>query len=219
MLRYAASLDFDRQEGRVPFKFRSLGGLLPEVTTSANYDALIANGYNFYGAYTANIEGFLDDFYDVIWNIETAGTYGLDVWGKIVVVGRQLTVTENKIYFGFNEASSDPVLVDDPQPFNQAPFYSGELLTSTVTLTNDVYRKLIMMKAAANISDCTIPNLNKLLNFMFGDKGRCYVRNDGEMVMSYVFEFDLSNSDLAIIQSSGALPSPIGVTVNIVQQV
>ncbi|MEZ1330409.1 DUF3383 family protein [Enterobacter asburiae] len=50
-LGYAASLDFDRQEGRVPFKFRSLGGLLPEVTTSANYDALIANGYNFYGAY------------------------------------------------------------------------------------------------------------------------------------------------------------------------
>lgn len=54
VLGYAASLDFDRQEGRVPLKFRSLGGLLPEVTTSANYDALIANGYNFYGAYTAN---------------------------------------------------------------------------------------------------------------------------------------------------------------------
>ncbi|WP_336683281.1 DUF3383 domain-containing protein [Enterobacter cloacae] len=54
VIGYAASLDFDRQEGRVPFKYRSLGGLLPEVTTSANYDALIANGYNFYGAYTAN---------------------------------------------------------------------------------------------------------------------------------------------------------------------
>jgi len=54
VLGYAASLDFERQEGRVPLKYRSLGGLLPEVTTSANYDALIANGYNFYGAYTAN---------------------------------------------------------------------------------------------------------------------------------------------------------------------
>ncbi|PYZ35404.1 hypothetical protein DNK77_25915 [Enterobacter cloacae complex sp.] len=54
VIGYAASLDFDRQEGRVPFKFRSLGGLLPEVTTSANYDALIANGYNFYGQYAEN---------------------------------------------------------------------------------------------------------------------------------------------------------------------
>jgi len=54
VLGYAASLDFDRQEGRVPFKFRSLSGLLAPVTTSADYDALIANGFNFYGAYSAN---------------------------------------------------------------------------------------------------------------------------------------------------------------------
>lgn len=165
------------------------------------------------------IDGFINNFYDMIWNIETAGTYGLDVWGKIVVVSRLLTVTENKIYFGFGEAKSQVPLIDDPQPFNQAPFYNGNQLTSTVSLSNDVYRKLIMMKAAANISDCTISNMNKLLMFMFGERGRCYVRNDGEMVMSYVFEFSLSTAELAIVQSSGALPSPVGVTVNIVQQV
>lgn len=54
VLGYAASLDFDRQEGRVPFKFRSLSGLLATVASSAKYDALIANGYNFYGSYAAN---------------------------------------------------------------------------------------------------------------------------------------------------------------------
>ena len=54
LLGYAAALDFDRQEGRVTAKFRSLSGLLPTVTASADYDALIANGYNFYGTYTAN---------------------------------------------------------------------------------------------------------------------------------------------------------------------
>lgn len=53
-LGYAAALDFDRQEGRVPFKFRSVSGLTADVTSSSDYDALIANGYNFYGAYTAN---------------------------------------------------------------------------------------------------------------------------------------------------------------------
>lgn len=187
------------------------------LTQYAHSQKLKSLVYSFNEA--VGIEGFLDDFYDIIWNIQTADTYGLDVWGKIVVVGRQLTVTQNEEYFGFDEASSTPPVVDDPQPFNQAPFYTGEVSTSTVTLTNDVYRKLIMMKAAANISDCTIPNLNKLLTFMFGDSGRCYVRNDGDMVMSYVFEFPLSTAELAIVQSSGAIPSPIGVTVNIVQQV
>ncbi|AKE09213.1 DUF3383 domain-containing protein [Serratia liquefaciens] len=54
VLGYAASLDFDRAEGRVPFKFRSLDGLLAQVSDSSTYDVLIANGYNFYGAYSAN---------------------------------------------------------------------------------------------------------------------------------------------------------------------
>ncbi|MGG6193057.1 DUF3383 domain-containing protein [Pantoea allii] len=53
-LGYAAALDFDRQEGRVTFKYRSVAGLAPFVSSSAAYDALIANGYSFYGAYTAN---------------------------------------------------------------------------------------------------------------------------------------------------------------------
>lgn len=188
--------------------------ILTQYADSPKLKSLI---YSFNQA--VGIEDFIDNFYDMAWNIQTAQTYGLDVWGKIVVVSRQLTVTENQIYFGFNEATSDPPVVDDPQPFNQAPFYSGEVLTSTVTLTNDIYRKLIMLKAAANISDCTIPNLNKLLQYMFSEQGRCYVRVDGPMTMSYVFEFSLSTAELAIVQSSGALPAPAGVTVNIVQQV
>lgn len=162
---------------------------------------------------------FLDDFYDMIWNIETAGTYGLDVWGKIVVVSRLLKVTTSEKYFGFEEALSTPPEIGDPQPFDQAPFYTGDSAKNTVRLTNDVYRRLIMLKAMSNITDCTIPSMNKMLTYMFGDKGRSYVRNDGGMVMSYVFEFELSPSDLAIVQSSGALPSPAGVTVNIVQLV
>jgi hypothetical protein len=162
---------------------------------------------------------FLDDFYDVIWNIDTADTYGLDVWGKIVVVSRLLTVTPSEQFFGYDEAMNSTPVIDDPQPFDQAPFYTGEQQTSTVTLTNDAYRKLIMLKAMANITDCTIPSMNRMLMYMFGNSGKAYVRNDGGMVMTYVFEFQLSTVELAIVQSSGALPSPAGVTVNIEQQV
>lgn len=161
---------------------------------------------------------FIEDFYDLVWNIQTATTYGLNVWGKIVVIDRTLTVTENKVYLGFKQAQSIPPVVDDPQPFNQAPFYVRDSnVTSTVTLTDDAYRKLIMCKAMANISNCTIPEMNRMLMFMFGESGVCYVRNDGGMTMSYVFEFELSTVELAIVQSSGALPAPAGVTVNIIQ--
>lgn len=164
-------------------------------------------------------DDFIDDFYDMIWNIETAGTYGLDAWGKIVVVSRLLTVNPGGKYFGYREALNTTPVLDDPQPFNQATFYTGDMQTSTVSLTNDAYRKLIMLKAMANITNCTIPNMNAMLMYMFGDSGRAYVRNDGGMVMTYVFEFELSTVELAIVQSSGALPSPAGITVHIEQQV
>ncbi len=160
----------------------------------------------------------IDDFYDLVWNIETADTYGLDIWGKIVVVSRLLTVTPNEEFFGFGEAVTIPPAIDDAQPFDQAPFYNGEVNSSTVSLTNDAYRKLIMLKAMANITDCSIPSMNAMLMYIFGDSGRAYVRNDGGMTISYVFEFALSDVELAIVQSSGALPAPAGVTVNIVQE-
>ena len=68
-------------------------------------------------------------------------------WGKIVDVERLLTVTPSQQFLGFGEATSTPAELTDPQPFNQAPFYTGVQDTNTVVLTNDAYRKLIMCKA------------------------------------------------------------------------
>ncbi|EQB1154279.1 DUF2612 domain-containing protein, partial [Shigella flexneri] len=76
--------------------------------------------------------------------------------------------------------------------------------------------RLILMKAMSNITDCSVPDINLMLRFMFGKKRRAYVLNNGGLRMSYVFESALSLAELAIIQSSGALPSPPGVYVSVV---
>jgi hypothetical protein len=44
-----------------------------------------------------------DDFYQRIWNLDTAEGYGLDVWGRIVGVNRVLKVVSGR-FFGFAEA-------------------------------------------------------------------------------------------------------------------
>lgn len=50
-----ASIDFSRTNGRTTLAFRSQSGLAAGVTSETVADNLIANGYNFYGAYaTAN---------------------------------------------------------------------------------------------------------------------------------------------------------------------
>ncbi|EAW1753881.1 DUF2612 domain-containing protein [Salmonella enterica subsp. enterica] len=133
--------------------------VLAQYAASPRLNALI-NSFNA----ALSPDSFINDFYDLIWNIDTAEKYGLDAWGKIVGVSR----------------------------------------------------RLILMKAMSNITDCSVPDINRMLRFMFGKKHRAYVLNNGGLRMSYIFEFALSSAELAIIQSSGALPSPPGVYVSVV---
>lgn len=161
-----------------------------------------------------DMSDFTEEFLTAIWDVSTATGYGLDVWGKIVGVSRLLNVRQSATYFGFDEAfisASD----DSPKPFDEAPFFEGVQLTSTVRLADDGYRKLIMAKAMANITDCSIPSLNKSLYYLFGDQGAAFVAITGVMSMSYVFDFELSPVEWAILLNSNAIAKPAGVSVSI----
>jgi len=152
----------------------------------------------------------VDNFYDNVWNIETAQGYGLDVWGRIVGVNRTISGSPSK-YLGFEE--SGDLLAD---PFNQSPFYAGEPLTGNFTLSDSAFRQLILAKAAANIWDGSILGLNKILRELFPGQS-CYVTDNLNMTMTYTFLFTLTAVQLAIVQNSGVLPRPCGVSVAIVQ--
>ena len=54
-----AAIDFTQEAGRITFAFKSLSGLLPDVTSETIADNLIADGYNFYGAYATAAQGFV----------------------------------------------------------------------------------------------------------------------------------------------------------------
>lgn len=58
-----ASIDFTRTNGRTTLAFRSQAGLTAGVTSATIADALLTNGYNFYGAYATANDGFTF-FYD-----------------------------------------------------------------------------------------------------------------------------------------------------------
>jgi len=158
----------------------------------------------------------LDQFFEMIWNIETAQGIGLDFWGKVVDISRQLQIDQELDYFGYDEAFTGTG--SNIQPFNQAPFYNGPLATQTYTLSDDAYRKLIMLKAMSNVSDCTAPSMNRLLNFIFGNSGRCFVQDVGDMQMRFVFEFDLTAVEKAILTRSNAIARPTGVQLTIIIQ-
>jgi len=147
-----------------------------------------------------------DAFYSFVWNVETAQGFGLDIWGRIVNIGRELTVPATLTYFGFNEAEPGAYT------FGEAPFYvEASDATQTYRLADDAYRTLILTKALANISAVNAPTLNQLLRNLFAARGKCYVNDMGGMQLRYTFEFLLTDYEFAIMTQSGAIPRPAGV--------
>ena len=173
--------------------------IVSQYATSATLVQLIKN-FNEHIDPSADI----DAFFDAVWNIDTAKGFGLDIWGRIVGVTRNIQVPGTLSNFGFSEGTNY-------QPFGQAPFYAGVSSSNTYSLTDDAFRTLILVKALANISNCTAPSFNQLLQNLFAGRGRCYVCDTGGMQMHYVFEFTLQPYEVSIIQNSGAFPRPAGV--------
>ena len=148
----------------------------------------------------------IDNFINNVLDITTAKGYGLDVWGRIVGVSRSLYVV-NTAVLGFQEQSPDV------QPFDQGVFYSGGALTGTVLLDDATFRRLVLTKAAVNLSDGSMLSLNNILRQLFPGRGNAYVVNNRDMTMVYKFDFLVTPVERTILTESNILPQPAGVAV------
>lgn len=81
----------------------------------------------------------------------------------------------------------------------------------TFVLNDELYRFLLLVRATANITNCTIPNLNDILAELFKDRGNVYVFNIDTMAIKFVFTFYLTDEEKAILQIKGIPPLPTGV--------
>lgn len=152
-----------------------------------------------------------DNFFDLIWNVDTAQGYGLDVWGRIVDVSRTLHIVVDK-YFGFAEQGLTV------GTFGESAFYDGLTpATSNYNLPDDQYRTLIFAKALSNISNGSVPSINQILLNLFPHRGNAYVVDNLDMSITYTFDFILSAIEVAIVTQSNVLPKPTGVSVDVHQ--
>lgn len=156
--------------------------------------------------------GWQDQTYNIVWNVDTAQGFGLDIWGRIVVIGRQLQIP-NTEYFGFNTTTPP----ESWNPFDQESFYSGEGSTQAFTLADPAYRVLILAKALSNISATDSQSLNGVLQQLFPGRGRAWVNDLGGMSMRFVFEFSLEPWEMAVLTNGNVIPRPAGVLAYIFQ--
>lgn len=181
--------------------------IISQYSNSPTLTSIIEN-INSYVDPSLNINLFVQD----LWNVDTAIGYGLDVWGRIVGVTRVVQIAIAPPPFGFYEA-----LPYGSLGFDQAPFWDGaSALLQPFNLPDTDFRKLILAKALANISDGSIPSSNQVLLTLFAGRGDCYVTDGLNMTMTYQFTFSLTQVEQAIIAQSGVLPKPAGVAASVV---
>lgn len=131
--------------------------------------------------YNANVEQFWQDIITNFLNINTANDWGLGLWGNILQVSRTINV-------------------------------NGQL----TTLSTEMYRRLILGKLSLIKSNGSVPEINAYLNFIFQDKKTstslgAIVRDNQDMSVYYIFNFEPTDEEMALINSRTFLPTPTGV--------
>lgn len=191
--------------GTIP-AFNPWVSVLSQYATSPILTALITS----FNAAIEMTENF-DNFLSWVQNPPTAQGFGLDIIGEIVGVSRVIQLPSGTVqYFGFQEA-------DSWTGFGQGPFFSGETISSNVSLSDSDFLTLIYAKMYGNISDGSITSINEILLTLFPGRGACYVQDNQNMSLTYVFEFALTPIEAAIITQKNVLPAPTGVVVSIQQ--
>lgn len=152
----------------------------------------------------------ISNFYRDVFNLDTCGTYGLNVWGRIVAAPRVIRVLSDD-FFGFTGS--------ELQPFDNAPFFYGAGSYQGYYLGNEVYRRLIYFKAMVNIMKTDLPSIDYALwkLFEYRAEGDIYAQEltEGVMTMRIIFRFYMTPTERAILRTYGYLLRPGGVGIKL----
>lgn len=151
-------------------------------------------------------------FYDKIFNLETAEGIGLDIWGRIVGVERNMLTVANigVKYFGLGNSR---LQMKQIQGFDQAPFFNDDL-SEKLTLSDEAYRFLIKAKALANISSGSLADLNRLVKTLLPHVSVKITRVE-PMHLMMICVGKLSDFERNLLISGQFPPIPTGVKLDL----
>lgn len=153
--------------------------------------------------YDENQTAFWTDWEKNVFNLDTADQFGLTVWSIILDIPIIVVITppSNIIGFGWGPLHKN---------FTHGNF---KATTGGQQLTVEQARTVLKMRYFQITTRGTIPEINKFMSKLFEDQGSCYVLDNANMSMTYVFEFEIPSSLNYIFTNYDILPRPAGVSV------
>ena len=156
-----------------------------------------------------NPKSDIDLLYKKLVNPRTAEGWGLDIWGRIVAIGRSyLAVDDDTPYFGFDPPEG--VKNERLNSFNNAPFYKQ--IYGKVRLADPMFRTYVFLKALINIGDSSLASLNQAVKLLFPDAD-IQILHTSTMVLRVLILSPLSESDKAALDNLPWLPAGVGLEI------
>lgn len=155
--------------------------------------------------YSTNHGGFWDDWYRDVFDIRTANSFGRSVWA--IVLGVPLTklvsyVGTGKPTWGFSTKNRN---------FGNGNF--TQFGFTPVALPAEQQRAILQLRYLSLTGRNTIPELNRIMAYVFRNDGPVYVLDGLDMTITYVFNFEPSPFITFIINNLDLLPRPAAVRV------
>ena len=184
------------------FSVNLLQAILWQYNDAENYQAILQNEQNFY---TENQRDFWRNWYIDVFNLETANDFGCSVWAVIlgiplaIIIGSDL----NQNPYGYGAYRKN--------------FENGNFVNTTgfaARLTLEQKRLVLRLRYYQLTSRCTLPEINAMLQELFGNLGGAYVLDGLDMTMTYVFRFQPDYDLDFVLNFLDLLPRPAGVKMN-----
>lgn len=106
-LGWGSAINYNQTNGRATFAFKSQAGLIANVTDPTTSGNLLANGYNFYGAFATATQGFVEEYNGSItgpylW----ADSYETQIWMNTSFQTQLMTLLANSLSVPFTVAGA-----------------------------------------------------------------------------------------------------------------
>lgn len=182
-----------------------LQALLWQYNDATNLQGLL-NAKNMW--YLENQTNFWNSWYQDVFNLATANQFGLIVWS--IILGLPLYVNTPPVsgspIFGFSGSTTGAVNFDSG--------ILGDINGSSELLPINTQRIALQLRYFQLTSSGTVPEINRMLKYVFASYGSAYLLDGHDMTQSYIFNFPLTWDLTYLFTNYDLLPRPAGVQSN-----
>lgn len=177
-----------------------LRAILWQYDKAANLQSLLAAKKAWYDAEQTD---FWEDWYRDVFDLRTANQFGLVVWS--IILGFPLYVNTappvDQPAFGFEDSGA--------VNFDNGNFVDAS--GSSVMLPIATQRRALQLRYFQLTSAGTVPEINRMLKYVFGDLGQAFLLDYRNMTQAYVFVFPVTWDLAYLFDNFDILPRPAGV--------